>query len=88
LRASAALADETENAVATRDPYEVQEIAEEPKTSHGDGEGSLCAICLFAAKQKGNENMHIRKALTESQKRYWENKELEKLTHETYAQSP
>ena len=43
------------NAVATRDPYEVQEIAEEPKTSHGNGEGSLCAICLFAAKQKGNE---------------------------------
>ena len=95
LRASAAsgalaLADETENTVATRDPYEVQEIAEEPKASHGDGEGSLCAMCLFAAKQKGNENMHIRKALTESQKRYWENgyKELEKLTHETYAQSP
>ena len=48
-------------------------------------------MCLFAAKQMemGNENMHIRKALTASQKQYWENgyKGLEKLTHETYAQS-
>ena len=61
-------------------------VAEEPKP-----DAPLCAMCLFTAMQKGKEhNSQVEEALTKSQRRYFENgyKELEKLTHETYEQSP
>eukprot|EP00435_Cladocopium_sp_Y103_P051002 s1327_g15.t1 len=104
---AAADADVAEGAIASWDPYApgISEcdmavvpgegcMAEEPKGCTAEEpkpDGSLCAMCLFAAMQKGKEstNVHIEKALTESQKRYLENgyKELEKLTHENYEQS-
>ena len=99
-------ADESEGevAVATWDAYGPSDMAVVPTEGciddgpkpEGDGRmaesnGSLCAMCLFAAMQKGKEstNMHVEKALEESQRRYMETgyKELEKLTHENYEQS-
>ena len=51
----------------------------------------FCAMCLYTAMQVGKEkeNSNIQKALNKSQRRYLEigYKEMEKLTHESYALS-
>lgn len=82
--------------LATWDPYDA--LVTLPVHSDGPGvaetsrascvQHGLCADCLFKAMQKGKEpNTKIQEALSRSQRAYLETgyKELENLTHETYA---
>ena len=63
--------------------------AEQLKSVPLPSEKGLCAMCLFQSMQVGKDKTNVQIALTASQRRYYETgyKELENLTHETYALS-
>ena len=75
----------------TTEPNEKNEDETEQWAALLPQKNAFCAMCLYTAMQAGKtkENSNIQKALDESQRRYLElgYKEMEKLTHESYALS-